>query len=263
MRKSLLIVGLLQKDSGKTTISEAVLKYFRDLKIKYTKPVSSFNAWFNYEILEESLKRGMLISGDVLKLSEFVEDFERANPICIMMSPVDPEKVEWSSVGYESYYNQISLLRIVDRHYLIEGNLKLFPNFVNEKIGEFVRKTDVETISFEEFERILERSRKISDRLLEEIRRKNDLTIIESTSNLVSPNLSALNSDCVVLTSPGRVAVIDGKRYRNVVSLIGTDPWNLTTESVVEILKPETTFSIEPWRFNDGLFKKISEILDF
>ncbi len=261
MRKSLLIVGLMQKDSGKTTISKAISRHYGDMKIGYTKPVSSFNAWFNYDIFEESLNRGMLISGDILKLNEFVKDTERSNPICIMMSPVDPEKVEWSSVGYESYYNQISLFRIVNRHYLIESNLKNFPDFVNKKIKEFLLKTSVETVSFEEFERIMEKARKISDRLLDDIRRKNDLTIIESTSNVASPNWSALYSDCVILVSPGKIAIIDAERYRNVINLMGTDPWNLTTESVIELLKPEITFPTEPKKFDYEFFKKISEIL--
>ena len=262
MRNSLLIVGLMQKDSGKTTISKAISRFYRDLKVGYAKPVSSFNAWFNYDIFEVGLNQGMLISGDILKMNEFVEDIVRSNPICIMMSPVDPKKVEWSSVGYDSYYNQISLLRAIDRHYLIESNLKNFPDFVNERIKEFLLKTNVETISLEEFEKIVEKARKISDRFLNETRRKNDLTVIESTSNVASPNWSALHSDCVILVSPGRVAIIDAERYRSAIDLMGTDPWNLTTESIVELLKPEMTFPTEPKKFNDEIFKKISEILD-
>ncbi len=263
--KSMLIVGLLQFNSGKTTISKEIAEFFanKNIDIGYVKPISAFNAWYNYDVLERSIEAKKLLSGDVLKMERYVDDPELANPICMMLSPIDPKKIEWSWINYESYYNQLAMLRIKADHYTIESDRERFPDFVEEKMSEFLSNVRSTDICLEEFERIVDNARKLSDEILRDVRRKKEITIIESTSNLSAPSKDALSSDSVILVCPGRVAIIDSDRYRNAIDILGKlkDPWNLTTESLVELIKPEISFNVTPRGVDKKFFEEISDII--
>lgn len=67
---SLVLVAGLGEDSGKTSLAAGLLASFRSLGLeaKGFKPAGATNMWLHPEVLEETEKRGFLVTWDTLKL---------------------------------------------------------------------------------------------------------------------------------------------------------------------------------------------------
>lgn len=273
MGSAILVVGLLQHDSGKTTMAMKVMEHLkhRGFDVGYAKPLAAFNAWSDYSVLVKSVEYGFPVSGDALKVkSAFTlpEKVEEINPICTVLSPLDPEKVGWNLLSVESISSQLAALRITDRNgkvrvYEIESEWNRFPEFFDEMWDEIRRRTRTKHVEYTEFEQIIEKSRAYCDFWMKRIADRHDVAVIESSSNISAPNCSSLNVDAVIAVTPGKVFIVDGERYSKAIEVAGYlgDPWKITTPAILELVKPEKSFSIHPKKMNDDLLKAVVDVV--
>ncbi|WP_456369631.1 hypothetical protein [Geoglobus sp.] len=273
MGGTILVVGLLQHDSGKTTTTVEVMRHLRDrgFDVGYIKPIAAFNAWNDYTVLTKSVEYGFPVSGDALKVKStfsLPEGVEEINPICTVMSPLDPEKVGWNILSVESVSSQLAALRITDRDgnvrvYEIEPEWGRFPDFFEEVWSEIRKKAGTEHIEYTEFERIVEKSRTYCDYWMRRIVEWHDAVIIESSSNVSAPSCSSLDVDAVIAVTPGKAFIVDGERYAKAIEVAGYlgDPWKITTPAVLELVKPEKSFSIHPKKMSVDLLNAVENIV--
>ncbi|WP_457590285.1 hypothetical protein [Geoglobus sp.] len=273
MDSSILVVGLQQHDSGKTTVSMEIIRHLRSQGIDtgYTKPFAAFNAWMDYHVLEESLKHGFPVSGDAVKVKSELsipEEVQIINPVCTVLSPLDPEKVGWNLLSLESTSSQLAALRVTGRDgkvrvYEVEADWDRFPDFFSEAWNELRKKTKTEQIDYTEFEHRIERSRAHCDFWMKRVARKHEVVVVESSSNISAPSCSSIDADIVVAVTPGRVFVVDGGRYARAIEVAGyiSDPWKTTAPAVLELVKPEKSFSMRPGKMNGEFLKTVAEML--
>ncbi|MEM4475396.1 MAG: hypothetical protein QW405_03195, partial [Fervidicoccaceae archaeon] len=112
---------MVRHDAGKTTVAEGLLRSAleRGLDAAFSKPLGAFNAWYQFEVLLESAKLGVLAGEDLLRLhraSRSSRPIEVEGPVAGLVAPPDPEAVEWRLTLYEALASsvewQLALLRL-------------------------------------------------------------------------------------------------------------------------------------------------------
>lgn len=273
MGSTILVVGLLQHDSGKTTTTVGIMRHLknRGFDVGYIKPLAAFNAWNDYAVLVKSVEYGFPVSGDALRIKStfnLPERVEEINPICTVMSPLDPEKVGWNILSVESISSQLAALRITDRDgkvrvYEIESEWKRFPDFFEEMWSEMMKRTETEHLEYPEFERVVENSRTYCDYWMRRIVEGHDVVFVESSSNISAPSCSSLDVDAVIAVTPGKAFIVDGERYAKAVEVTGYlgDPWKITTPTILELVKPEKGFSIHPKKLSNDFLNAVENVV--
>ena len=286
MNKAVLVVGLLTYDSGKTTIAEALATeaISRGVYIGVSKPISSYNIWYQHDFFEESIKLGILVGEDVVRLHRAAksrEPMEIEGPVVGALAPPDPEALDWRISLYtdisSSVISQTILLRITrclhtgkiyTTHFIINENLDRCIEPLRPLIHDFLKSISyvVDTIEVRDLAEILEsKAPEYADECLNYICREHELTIIESYNDVASPTrISLLKPQVVVAVAPGKAAIYPGDMYRKAIEVLGEqiEPWRLNTRRIISILKPIGTVKIEvkgrrDRKFREELFDKI------
>ncbi|AMM54912.1 ATPase [Pyrococcus kukulkanii] len=267
---SLLIVGILPYDSGKTTLALSLIREALEhgIDVGVAKPVSGFNGWYQYEYLLKSVEFGFLIGEDSYKLHMMAKSSDPIyleSPVTALLLPPDPERVGWKSSSYTaiSYHTNVVLLRILEDHFHVPDNIKKLTRPMQEVIAPLIEATKPLEIKAEDVQYLIMEGREEADRTLEIIRDHHELTIIESYNNLAAPCASALNSDLVIAVAPGKAVILDGERYKKAIHAISNlrEPWRVVTEDVVPLLKPLKKFEFKPGEVS-GLLNSVLEILE-
>ncbi len=254
-----LIVGLLQFDSGKTSLALSLISEALDrgMDVGVCKPVSAFSVWYQYEYLLKSVDMGLLVGSDALRLHKTAKSndpIELESPVVFMHAPLDPERVDWSG---EQGMNVVAF-RIGRNHFYVPSNLERLTNTMRgvcSVIEKFKPKAvkDVENFIF--------RSGELAQGCVDRIAERHEITFVESYNNASAPTWCSLNSDVVILVAPSKIALFDSERYRKAVEIIDMPPWNVPSEEVVRLIKPEVIVEFKPKenpKLLDQILSKIS-----
>lgn len=239
----ILINGLLPYDSGKTTIARSLLKILRDLgfDVGFSKPISGINGWYQYECIERSLEFGFLVGEDMLRLYEVCkEDLKVTCPVISIVFPPDFERVFWRTDTIK--FHIPTMMRILHDHIVFEDSLSLLPKTLKEIVHQLIEV--LKPLKSRDFNRMFDKSIKVADECLRKI--EHDVVLIESYSNVSSPTLESSHVDFVLTVAPAKVALMKGEEFRRALDVMQSKPWNVTTESILEILKPIKTFDVPP-----------------
>jgi len=257
----ILISGLLAFNSGKTSVALSIASSAVEKGI-YTgicKPISAFNAWYQYGSVIQSIKTGKLLGEDVCRLHRAVnsdEKIEIESPVVFLHAPPDPERVGWDTSMYTAMgLSDVTVVyRISDcedtRHYVVSGNLKRLSTVMRKKIEnllEFLQPPPIESGKFV-LEEILTGGRTIADECVEYLAEKYDVLVIESFNNASAPTSRSLDVEKVVVVAPGKLAVYSGRDYRRAMYAISDirAPWRITVDNLVSLLKPENVMELQP-----------------
>jgi|Deesub1362A_J573_1020465.scaffolds.fasta_scaffold07137_2 predicted P-loop ATPase/GTPase len=264
-----LIVGVLSENSGKTTLAEALISEAieKGVDVGVSKPFCSTNGWYHYEVIVRSAEFGLLLGRDIQRLhnvARSIESVELENPVCVLAMPLDLEKLEWNLMQNLSM-NQIAMIRVSGKetkHYVVNSNLERFTGILRKEVERLSKalKGEVQEIEIEDAEEILRKARDLSNEALKEIKRRHDMVVIESFSNVASPNTESLDSDIIIAVSPGKAVIYEGEKYRRAVDILldFKDPWEITTDGVLRLLKPLRTIELKPKELgNKGILKEI------
>lgn len=227
MGRVLLVTGLLPYESGKTWFSLALYKALRGLGLRVSlyKPVAAFNLWYGRRALEESLKRGLLLSNDCLAYVEEagVEAPELVNPIAIALAPLDARSYvnRGDLDGYlrdsADVLSQVVLARVTrcverfTKHFVLPENVEKAAPGVKEVVKTLTERVAVERTTVEELRGFLlsMQAEEVLAGCLERLS-EGDVTIVESFNNSLTPYGGALKAaDVLVVVAPGSAFVFD------------------------------------------------------
>ncbi len=258
-----LVVGLLEHDSGKTSVTSSLVAEARSRGIDAVgvKPVGGHSAWNQYETLERSIELGLLVGEDAYKLwrvSGAEEPIEVLSPLDMLTAPPDPESVGGPS-GFlmvpDNILELAVLLRIsrverggvVTKHYAVKRNLRRLSSKLRSRVEVLARKVGAEPVSRSELLELAVGAADAVDSALRYVARKHKLVIVESFNNAACPSPLCLQADKVILVAPGRAYVYDGRSYaRAVRALASVKGLNVTTPEVVGKLKPLVSVELFP-----------------
>lgn len=256
---SLLVVGLLPHESGKMTFATLLVEEAKErgIDVGVSKPVSSFNVWYQYDCVVKSIEKRILIGEDVYKLHEAAKSsdpIEIESPVVSLLLTPDPERVEWKSTAYTSLALPylILLVRVTgikrSEHYYVPENIERTTTTLKKEVEKLVAAINPRRISLEDVERLLLASRKDADECLDYIEQRHEFTVIESYNNAAAPTAGSVDSDVVVAVAPGKAAVFSGSDYRKAITALSDlkEPWKVTTEDVLPLLHPEETIELKP-----------------
>ena len=258
-----LIVGLLQFDSGKTSLALSLISEALDrgMDVGVVKPITAFSGWYHYSSVLRSVEIGKLVGEDIYRLhvrARSKDPIELESPVVFMHMPPDPERVEWQSSYYTamSLNEQIIAVRVGKEHYYIPSNVNKLTNALRRVSLDLIKSLHPSPKKIEDVERMILDSGDLANDYVEEIAKRHELTIIESYNDASAPTWSSLEADVVLLVAPSKVAVYDGERYRKAVELLLKPPWLISSEEVVSLLKPIKTIEIEPVVRREGAWAK-------
>ncbi|MEM0363367.1 MAG: ATPase [Sulfolobaceae archaeon] len=250
----ILVNGLLQLDSGKTTFSLSLIRLFRKVGINFFpyKPIAGHNGWYSFNTLIRSDELGILVGNDALKyFDETHYDLRKINPFATLFLPIDLEKVNYNV----SLYNMIMdygfpyLVRVSDcinntDNYFVNSNSEAY---VSKSILKFLSNlsSKFNAKASSNLREIIDMSPQLVDSCTLQIFRENENVIIESYNDSASPTYYSSNVDYVFITSPAKVFLVKGEEFKKVLSLFSIPPWNIKTSSLIKYLKIEKSFEID------------------
>lgn len=261
-----LVTGLLPHDSGKTVaavslVAEAVS---RGIDIGVAKPVSGFNGWSQYRFLEESARLGLLIGEDLYRLHRAAgsrDPLEMEGPVVVVLTPPDPASLEWRMSSYKeiSYavHRQALLARItgciggapVTAYLYSRSHARRTHTALRRMVEEILRgKQYVEADPLVIEEALSHEALINADSCLEKMFGKHESLVVESYNDAAAPTSLSLQVDAVLVVAPGRIALYKGERYAKAVHVIrgSRNPWQIVTQTVVDLLKPEASIETMP-----------------
>jgi predicted P-loop ATPase/GTPase len=265
----ILINGILPYESGKTTLALALLKKFYEVGFNALplKPMAGHNIWYSYHTVSRSMELKLLVGNDALKyLDESGANIRLINPFAVLFSPVDLEKIAYNISLYENLmYNGLPIMvrysnciENFDYHYVSLESLEIIPDSIRKVVEEMLNKFNVRFTTINSIKEFIDQSPTLIDQCLPSIFSRFENTLLESYNDAVAPSFLSLNADYIVLVSPGKAFLFDGKEVRKIVDLIALPPWVIKGRNLIKYGKPIKSFSIET-----GYDKFNNEILDY
>jgi len=263
----ILVTGLLPFESGKTSFVSELIQTLSEVGIEATpfKPIGGHNAWYQYETLLNSIKLKCLVGEDAYKLAKMVnriDEVDLLSPIDILLAPPDPmkhlESMHYLMDVYRSMFKQAVMLRTTlflngkacTKHYLIEDNYDNAIQTLKSDIDALIEVIgDVNNINYDDFmNKILDPSLYNEvDKILRYLISRDKNVIIESFNDAALPIPKAINSDYVIIVSPGRVFLYRGEVYARAASVLEEyrSPLSIKTQTIMPLCRP---LAIIPWK---------------
>ncbi|MGC9147883.1 MAG: hypothetical protein ACP5GI_00325 [Sulfolobales archaeon] len=293
--KSVLIVGLLPHESGKTFLASSLAEELRlrGINIGVSKPIAGHSLWYQWSTYIDSIKEGVLVGFDamVLKKKSVSKDpLEMINPIDLATIP--PDFVYRDSRDIEFLYSEYLSARSIDitavgrvslckeksdvetKHYIIRDHIEKLNESNKEYIYKLAEKLSPKPLEIfkREFLRILQDSYVYVDNCLDHIVKTHMLTIIESFNDSAAPTIRSLDSDLTLIVLPGRVYVYEGSRYKMAFEVISDvskklsnplENW-VSTRELIRLLRNSYLYTLEiPHSMEETKYKeKISILTD-
>ncbi|MEL9929801.1 MAG: hypothetical protein QXJ51_03520 [Sulfolobales archaeon] len=289
----ILISGLLPHDSGKTTVAKEIARFLREkgFDIGVSKPIAGHSLWYQADTFYYSIDEGILLGHDVVELRRNAgsdDPYEIINPLDIATMPYDVArdgridqmllyKMLFSSSIESSIMIRISFCdnssqRYPSKHYIVKDNYRLLSGALKKEVDLLIERLNSrpEEISAADLEEILWEGVIHSDRCLEEIFRRHDIVVVESFNDSSAPNLHSLESDVILITTPGRVLMYRGDEYRKVFNIHYPSEmysknkmisWP-TTRDLIRFLKPLYSIELPHKMFEEEFEAAVKDLTD-
>ncbi len=259
----ILITGLLQFDSGKTSLTVALTKLARSrgYDAVAVKPVSGHNLWNQFDTLLRSEKLGKLVGEDAYMLweaSDKVEPLEVISPFDIATIVPDIRKVGNVTNYFRHSENifltsalvrlsKLSQNQVESEHFVVTDNLEKGLEPLAKRVAKFAQKLNAKEITKERLARLTVEAVYNIDNILLTTFSEHDLVIIESFNNAASPTPASTSVDKVIVVAPGLAIVCNGAKYNAAVQqLAKTKLLEITSDEILDIIEPEEIFELKP-----------------
>ena len=231
---SILVVGYHEHDAGKTILTGSLVSILRGRGVDAVavKPMAGVDLWESPWVLNEIKTRGLVVSGDALKLAEASGggvDPEVLNPVSLIYAPVDPSKVQWRpriGEGNVEVLGRVSLCRedrVDTMHFINVEALNLIPNGLASSVLEAGGR--LKPYPFRASRELVEKvvtggfTAEIES-CMSKVYSSHELVVVESNSDVAVPTPSSLGAEWVLVSGRGVVAVVEGERWAKAVEVL-------------------------------------------
>ncbi|BCU69221.1 hypothetical protein [Stygiolobus caldivivus] len=276
----LLISGLLQFDSGKTSFSLSLISALKDngINIFPHKPVAGHNAWYSFYTMLRSEELNELVGNDALKYydeiseSQYVNDkkeiIREINPFAVLLAVPDIEKLNFNVRLYRELMSEgiIVTIRVSDCnssiHFSLSDIQKVIPSPLAEKILHLNKVLGAVQVEGEKLKELLNSSPNLTEKCTQNIFHKYENVIIESYNDALAPNFSSLNADMLFIVSPGKVLLVDD--FKDIAKLFSYPPWLIPVSSFMKYVRAVRAWDVEPgnYKVNESLLDFILKFID-
>ncbi|MEO2241366.1 MAG: hypothetical protein ABGY09_04760 [Euryarchaeota archaeon] len=245
MASIILVVGLLESDSGKTTAS---IPLVRALDLVPFKPRSGHNVWLHYDHTRRCVELGLPVSRDATRLLSAAEvDLPPTlvNPFHRVWTTPDVAKAVESDVSLRYVSSRPDAYVLLDRMgntvrlYGSDTDLRYLPEETTRMLENCDRIEErAEEPSPEEIYRVI-------DRAWRRVRREGP-ALVESLNNLAVPWPGVLRErGVVVAVGPGVALLYDLRDYARAVETLSAGR-EVVTLNVLEVLEPLEVVRLPP-----------------
>ncbi|BFH72498.1 hypothetical protein SJAV_04420 [Sulfurisphaera javensis] len=246
----ILVNGLLQYDSGKTTFSLHLLRELKNLGYNFRplKPIAGHNVWFSFSTLLRSKELGILAGNDALK---YYDDtglrIEEINPFALLIAPPDLEKLRMDVRLYNELVNLglPIMVRYFDGskvyHFYSSSYLSIIPDSIKTYLKDFINEVNAINLQPEKLKELVDSSPHIADYVVSLLSNSN--LIIESYNDALAPTILSTHVDLVFAVSPGKVFLLED--FKKVLQLFSSPPWNIKVSTFIKYSKV-TSWKIYP-----------------
>lgn len=254
-----LIVGLKEKDAGKTSFALALLAYLKEEGINAGgfKPRAGNSVWYDYDMVHEALTQGRLYGKDA-KLLSSASAYSSLSTTQIeeFVNPIHRLWAETSRINPISRIPYFILDRVTLWHNDVVKNLVV----ENEALSADYNNLDFRNIRANASTiyrvRDLKRLNRITKKYYSyavELAYKRMLTqheylVIESYSDIALPWNGLNDLDIVIGVKPGQIRVYEPKKYLAAVQLV-TPTYSqeeVSTARIVELIKASKEVTVPP-----------------
>ncbi|MBB5253418.1 hypothetical protein [Sulfurisphaera ohwakuensis] len=238
----ILINGLLQFDSGKTTFSLHLLRELRNIGYDFRplKPVAGHNVWYSFSTLLRSRELKILAGNDALKYyDETGIPVEEINPFAILFSPPDIEKVQMNIRLYNELINAgvPVMIRYYDcnkvYHLYSSVFYSIIPDSIRNPLEEFLEEVHAMETQPEKIRELIDSSPILADNCVSKFINSN--VIIESYNDALAPTTLSTKVDLVFAVFPGKVFLLQD--FNKVIQLFSSPPWNIKVSTFIKYSK--------------------------
>ena len=269
---SIMVVGLREKDAGKTVVAQAVIEYLKEKGVNVCgfKPKAGNSFWYDYDVVYESLLQGRLYGKDakILKNSSKTDLPEE------VINPIHRLWVENSTYipinGLPSFLVDRVTISEDGKFFIVINRLELekYPEcekFLEnlclnaEKIFEVSDVCRLNSIIKEYYDKAVELAYK-------RIKQDYDIIVMESYSDIALPWDKIENVKNILAVEPWHIYLYNPDKYLTAVKLSTKlrKEGEISTLQVKQLVKPAKEVKVAPSRSREisrKLKEKIEEIL--
>ncbi len=284
------IGGLLEYNSGKTTIAKDMISFFENdssMKVSPFKPLSGNNLFYNYEpILENTTKHDDFVSQDIIGLlNETSNDIKAtlANPVHkVTTQAIATRFYEEGSINtfYKKYQDSETLLQrfsFCDSEgnqkstYIVNEPIYKNKKFWNdEKLTEPILRKANEIKPFKnDQEYYILNSKYYADSIqtsFECLKNNSDFIVIEGFNNSAHPAWCVRESNLILLLGPGSIFIYDPDVYFRAIDNYRAINRNKpsTTNEILNIASPKESLylSLDTTERKETVSKLANQIKD-
>jgi predicted P-loop ATPase/GTPase len=266
-----LIVGLREKDAGKTSFALALLAYLREegLNASGFKPRAGNSVWYDYDVVHEALTQGRLYGKDAKLLSSAsayssvsttqIEEF--INPIHRLWA--EPSRINPSSQIPCFILDRVTLWYKAGVKNMVVENEALSADYNNADFRNI--RANASTIyqvrDLKTLNTITERYYSYAVELAyKKMLAQHEYVVIESYSDIALPWKGLNDLDIVIGVKPGQMQVYEPKKYLAAVQLVTTtySQEEIRTARIVELIKPLKVVNVPPFT-SEQLLQALTE----
>jgi len=265
------IGGLLEYNSGKTTIAKDVIDFFaKDLKLKTIpyKPLSGNNLFYNYDQIKENAnKYNHFISLDIIDLLDYSScDIHPtiANPVHrVSTQALSHEFFEESSLkvfftkysSSETIFQRFSIFvsdSDVNSVYIVNDPIYTNKKFWNDlSLTDPIIKQAKDVRSYKNEQEYYSLNNQFyaeaTKRAFKHLQKDSEIIVIESFNNSAHPAWCIRESDIILLVAPGSLFLYDPEIYFRAIDNYRAINRNkpTTTDEILLFTKPKEAHSLQ------------------
>ena len=255
----ILCAGLREKDSGKSTLTLSLIKYFKEQNIKVCgfKPKSGNNIWYHWKRVKEGLDKGTLYGRDAAKY------FNKCNGK-VPITTINPVHRLWMPSFNGSYLEGVPnfiMDRItIEERQIVALNTKVKTPIDNSHFKKLLDNSEIIKINErEDLESLTELYEKADEWGIMSLSDKVETIVCESYTNVGLPWNSISDLDYVFVTAPFKIDIYDGERYLKASEYVSSILMEQKTEEIIEPISPIESIKVPP--FSDKIITNIKEHL--
>ena len=282
MAYKILIVGLKEKDAGKTSLALALLAYLKEEGFNACgfKPRAGNSVWYDYDVVHEALSQGRLYGKDAKLLKAASTSRSVAGAANLVEEFINPVHRLWAEPPLNDSITQIPYF-VLDRitlwfkegvRNLVVKNEALPVEYrCNDALFGNLRAKAFSIYHVKDLNTLNKLTKAYYDFAVELVYKKmtelHDCVVIESYSDIALPWKGLKDLDTVIGVKPGQISVYDPGKYLTAVQLSAStySQEELATSRIQELVKPIKEVKVPPFRSEEivrGLKKRIPLFLE-